>query len=35
MQENYYKKFISFLKEHNLYDAECVRVFTSIMEYLL
>lgn len=27
MQENYYKKFISFLKEHNLYDE-------NAMEYL-
>ena len=27
MQENYYKKFIHFLKEHNLYDE-------NAMEYL-
>ena len=24
MKENYYKKFIRFLKEHNLYDAEAL-----------
>lgn len=33
MKENYYKKFIRFLKEHNLYDAEALEY--AIMEYFL